>query len=361
MSGSARPPALSLEFEHHPPVFRPGEAVRGAVVARAGAAVECALIVLEVRWRAHGRGVPSVSKPEVIELGHDEALAAGEERRYPFAFDAPSGPLTYRGELVNVGWYVSARATARSGGDAEVEAEMVLEPWREGELLPARGDYRAPPARYEGGYFLGPALAAGQPVRREVTVPPAVAGMIVLFVMCGLVLASVPAVVAVPLVLGGALCAALIHAASGRAGAAGLGKPVARLSPEIASPGERVAVEVRFTPRWTTHLIELSAALDGQEVAIYIEEDSESGTEREASVLLHRSQHVLVPGGRMLVAGEPVTLQGEITIPADAAPSFAARTNEVRWTVTLSLEVQGVPSWRQELRLGVQPALPGPS
>ena len=59
---------------------------------------------------------------------------------------------------------------------------------------------------------------------------------------------------------------------------------------------------------------------------------------------------------RRVSAGETVALEGSITVPEDAPPSFEAPDNKVRWTVTTELDIEGWPDLEDEQVLTVFPS-----
>ena len=58
---------------------------------------------------------------------------------------------------------------------------------------------------------------------------------------------------------------------------------------------------------------------------------------------------------RRVAGGEPVELQARIALPSDAACSFSAPANELRWLVNVRIARTGGPDWASDLPLMVQP------
>ena len=55
------------------------------------------------------------------------------------------------------------------------------------------------------------------------------------------------------------------------------------------------------------------------------------------------------------LGGHAVVWDVRFEIPHDADPSFAARDNEVRWSVALTIDAKGAPAWSEDAVFVVRP------
>jgi hypothetical protein len=88
---------------------------------------KCDGLEITFGWQTHGRGNRNEGPVETTRLGPFE-WQAGAAERYPFEFKLPNGPVSYHGTLVNVDWYLRARADVPWAIDPKGEQEVLLEP-----------------------------------------------------------------------------------------------------------------------------------------------------------------------------------------------------------------------------------------
>jgi hypothetical protein len=110
---------------------------------------------------------------------------------------------------------------------------------------------------------------------------------------------------------------------------------------------------VRFTPPGALKLSAVAATLWGQERCV-------SGNDTDKSVNTHDllRHRVSLASNVTVQAGQAAEFSGSVEIPADAAFSFHAASNEIVWTVSLRLHIPRWPDWREEATLVVRP-IPG--
>lgn len=133
--------SLAIEFEAPRPRFTSGQTVRGVVKVSARAACTCKALRIELYW------VNDLSDPpeEFSALKTDIFSGPWEvgEHRVPFEITMPQGPHSYRDRYIRVNWHLRATAVIPMAADPVNEVEFLLGPGPFGE--PARyiaGDIR---------------------------------------------------------------------------------------------------------------------------------------------------------------------------------------------------------------------------
>jgi len=346
--------------------YQVGDRVSGLVGVTVNADCTCNGLTLTREWGTHGSGnrVSGGSDMQVLFTGE---WKAGEQHFHPFEVTLPRGPLTYRGHLLNVDWYLRVRADIPWAFDPKAEEEVLLLPDDSPE------PYDLGP-RFASGLDLSVSSAAGR------IIVTAIAGVFVVFAL-------------VFLLLGGGVFLSMLGAALFSKGSTGafeglfgclfaipfvllplafialpgwlvyrawrnalaerrLGEVDLRAPEGAVRGGEALSVGVAFTPQARIALNEVSAKLVGREVVV-----RGSGTNKHTYRHTVYESRITLCEERVVERGTPVSLEGELALPDDAAPSFRAPDNELRWSVTFEIDVVGWPDWSREWLLEVQPRL----
>jgi hypothetical protein len=344
---------LVIQTEKSGPQCTPGEIIRGRVRATLGEnPVKCRALTIRHEWRTHGRGNTRSGTSASITL-FEGAWAAGERQEYPFELKVPTGPATYHGHFLNVDHYLVAEADVPWSFDPKAELELLL------------------PAVDSPDYSFGPEYKEPAAEMRAASQSSTLASCLVggCFGLPGLAI-----------ILGGiGMLVGAIHGHGDYAGgiflslfgipfaAIGfglvyvmqkrrlaqqrLGLPLIKVSPNPARPGERVSVQVFMEPPKALNLADSRISLVGREKVV-----SGSGTNRTTHTHdIHLTDEDLNTAGRHVEPGEPVTLQQSITIPTDAAPTFVADDNELKWAIKVQIGIEGWPNWEQEYPVTVRP------
>jgi hypothetical protein len=344
---------VSIHLERDEPVYRPGEPIRGEVEVRVQEACRTEMLVLSHFWRTHGRGNRDEGTPTIQSLYSGE-WSAGETYRYPFEIALPNGPRTYHGNLLNVDWYIAARARLAWAIDPKAETEVILE-------TGAAGDYCFGP-RYKPPEEALAASGRGRGCILFFGVVLAALGVFVAMIELALwrtnQLSGSPWVgmtVSAGFVAVGV--AVFLATAWRSVSERKLGVPEVKLRPEVAHAGATLGIGVKFCPRSVVTLEEVRAELVGLEEVV-----SGSGRRRTTPKHeIHRRRVVLLEPGRAIEAGEVVSLEKEIVLPASAPLTFAAPNNELKWSVEIAIGVTRWADWRRSFPITLAPApAPGP-
>jgi hypothetical protein len=333
--------ACDLSFEIEQRELRPGDTIRAVLVIHANRKVKADAVSVGLSWRTHGKGNRDSEIVEKLELGAIE-LAAGEERRENITMTAPRGPVSYHGMIVNVDWYLSARADVAWAIDPKTEAELLLLPAPPEEIA----GYRTLPERRARTHVLG----TGTPRR---TPPESALLALLAFVFLGFAIVfsdGGPEVIGSVIVMGMTGFLAW-RALKPRFAKARLGDVTVSLSPEHTQAGGTVQLELRLCPPQPVTLNGVSARLLAEEIAV-----SGSGTSKTTARHMLYSDTATIGQRRRIAARESVVLEGSLELPRSAEPSFEASNNKVRWTVVTEIDIEAWPDLQDERVLTVHPS-----
>lgn len=305
-----------IELDRRDPTYRSGEPVRGTLVIDSDLGTSCRSIHLVRYWRAHGRGEADRGSRVAMEI-HDGPLEGPPPHRVPFEFEAPGGPFTYHGALLNLDHYVEARINptglfgpAMPEGFAVVPGERVDPP-----------DPRLPDVT-------GKKASRGRGGCR------AVAGAVMVIV--GFFSLPFGLIVLIPglfMVVPG-----LSRALAG----ARIGKVTSEVEPTVVRPGGTVEVQAHLRPKKPRTINSASATLEAWETVL-----SGEGRSRQAHVHRIHTGEVGLSGPRELTPGQDARLTAEIPIPRDAPLTFTSEHSEVSWEVTVSVDIPTWPDWHE--------------
>jgi hypothetical protein len=322
--------------------FRAGEVIRGSVRLQASEIVRSKGVTLEIGWRVHGKG--NTGRQVVHSLPLFSGQFLGEEV-VPFEVKAPNGPVSHRGELLEVTWFARAQVDIDWAIDPKAEVTFVLSP--------ATGS-REPYTHGNAGLDIGPDSArtsgSGLGPVAWTLIAFDLAG--VFFLLLGILKRQAGLIVfgTVSILIG---TVALLKGVRflRRIAAFKLGEVKVHAQPLSPRAGEtvRVTVEVIAKP---------GARVDGAQLVLLGRERVVRGSGKNRRIThheLHRSTHELNGDSGRLIAGVVSRWTVDVPIPSGAAPTFMERDNQVEWTMDVSLELPGGLDWTDTVTLGVTP------
>ena len=304
-----------------------GQTVSGCIVVDLDREVECRGVKLELGWHTHGRGnrAKHTVLSETLAVGR---LIPGRDHRFPFSVTVPNGPVTYRGEILNVDWTLRAQADIPWRIDPKTEETLyVVEASRDAAYV-AGDSARVESLRASAGrslpmgcllVFLAPFFLVG--------LGGIVAGFAnnsIVVALGSLAFLGVPSLVTF-LVLKNRIAGTRIG-------------PVEVEAPEQVQRGDTVDAKMPLNPKSAVRLNAITASLKGVERCV-----SGSGTNRTTHVRtvveLGQELHLARPN---LVPNVPLAVGHSFSLPDDAALSFAARDNRLEWSVEFHIDI---PNW----------------
>ena len=336
---SSYQPRITLDRED--PVYRGGEVVRGSASVRGieGGGTLNALIVT-IEWRTVGESNQDRGPVRMVRLPV-ETPSPGALVEAPFSLELPSGPISYAGQLFSVEWFVAVRADVALARDPRSELMIEVVPPPPADLVVERDGYREPAWSLvpEGRHYeRGPRLRrAGSRVSR-----PSLGSGLGMITFGGLILPLLAlkdgcgeAGVLMGLLAFGTLGAGIAvvrQALRLRRSRRGLGEPAVLVEPTEVVRGHVLGVRVSLAPDGLVEMVGATVELEATESAT-------SGSGSSATTHHRRVRSILknFDCPRQVSPHERVGLEEQLTVPADAPPTFGAPNNELTWIVKVTV------------------------
>jgi hypothetical protein len=333
-------PKIEILFDRPDRTYAPGEEISGVVRARVYE--ECPYLTLELcyEWRTHGRGNRDSGDWARIGLAHQERLIPGTTCSFPFRFRAPDGPPTYHGHYLNVDWYVTAQAEvpiALKLGPLQLgtwpkswktETEFLLRSdarlqVRSGSIVGPAGDqlYVASAIALTLGLLGAAVIAVSRPVPpRDTWLDALTLGL--LFAICGAV----------------TLAASVLVGRRRAIAALQLGRVAVMIC--AGQSGHSILTTIRFSPRSSIRLQEVTMELSVQERAV-----AGSGSTQETYTHTVFKGRAVERCFHRIHAKQDHRAELALKIPPDLPVTFHARDNDIKWTMTIQIVLDGWPNW----------------
>lgn len=123
---------LTIVLDRENRRYAGGDRITGVLRVQVNAACTCKALSISLGWRTHGKGNRDIGTPADLVLFEGE-WQPGKTHEYDFEFLVPDGPATYHGRVLNLDWYLNARADIPWAIDPKAEEEVLLvpgpEPW----------------------------------------------------------------------------------------------------------------------------------------------------------------------------------------------------------------------------------------
>jgi hypothetical protein len=271
-------------------------------------------LTLTPEWRTHGKGNVAKGETATITL-FSGRWEPGETKRYPFSIHVPVAPITYHGCILNVDWFLKARAHIPWAIDPKTEESFTIAPDLNKPERKPRTDLwpeeRRPDQTMRDGVFT--------------------AALFFAVVIFGLLKALVFIVV----------FSLLMKHIREKIVQRRLGPVDISIDPSMVQSGDKeIDLRVSFEPHVAAELRAVTAKFVARERVI----SGNSDSDETYTQLLHQETAVL-DQGRRLIPGQRVTLRDRLKLPADAPPSFEAPSNHLEWLVTVHFDMPW-PDWK---------------
>lgn len=322
-----------------------GETVRGQIRVRVDKDCVCRGLTVSLNWRTHGRGNQTAGDSVTVKA-FQGTWRAGASHSYPFEIEIPPGPVTYRGHLLNVDHYLSARADIPWGFDPKAEREVLVYLGPKGLGYRTGDDPRLATTPAALSYLYGTCAVvfllatlyvAGMPALSMLETPGEEWG--------GIEILAVAAFVTLML-----FWVLLVPTLRRRFAESRLGEVTTAVSPQPVAPGAPLTVGLYFSPRASAPIQAIVVTVKGEESVV-----SGSGTNATTHTqTLFEEQVTLHPGGQV-EAGRTQKLQGEVNLPADLPYSFHAASNAIQYTATFHIDIARWPDWTRTVPISLLP------
>ena len=344
---------LTIEFDEPSRRYKTGEEVTGFVTVDVNKDCRCSGLQVDCQWRTHGRGNQSTGSTATDNIFEGEWTAGGVHR-YPFSFVIPNGPCSYHGHVLNVDWYIIARANIPWSFDPWEEADFLVEPgWN---------------TAYEPYLTGDPTCSSNASLEHRVQVAQSgqlgtvIFGFIFLLVgvIAGLDIAfdddsSVGGLI-MALIFGSVGAASIFFGLRNRLATIKLGEIKVQIPQKRLRAGGIVEVLINIPPASRAHLNKITARLVATEVVI-----SGVGTNKttHTHTVYDDPPHTFEGSvDRELLEGESAHFSHRYRLPYDVPPSFHADENDLNWSIAFHVDIARWPDWMQYRPLEVLPADP---
>jgi len=315
---------LSIELDQPERRYRPGDPITGLVRVQVGGETKCDGLTITQQWRTHGRGNRASGPALPVELFRGPWQPG--TYTYPFRLECPREPASYHGEVLNVDWYLDARADVPWAIDAKASTDFFV-------------DYGADASYELLVHGAEEALSQASAVFLLFLLPFWGAGFFVLY----LGVTETP----VALIGGGAwllfvgfLTYLVVKKRVAKAA-------FSRFAPEVSGGVDGpLVVELGYATQRRVNAVE--AKLVAEEVVV-----SGSGTNqttyREIAYELGERKVVGSIGQRSL------SFTFDVPHPSTVGYSFEASDNQLRWYVSFDCDIEGWPDLEQRVELELRP------
>jgi len=266
---------------------------------------------------------------------------------YPFEIEVPLGPGSYKGQIIELGWYLRATACLSCGKGVEAESTLTVFPEKErpGENLdgkPTEVVYRETPKRSLGCLGISLALFLVGTLGAFKTFSSAsetLLGITIFFAVLGLILLIV------------SLYTFLVSKRIGMA--------EVRIDSGIVSPGDRVPCSLTFQVNKPVEIKEIHVTLVCREEAGNVGIHASKKTYRK---VISEEKNALQLPDTMVPANVPIEVRGEFSLPPNASPSFTLADNfgngiALRWDVKFRMAMERWPDWFYNEKITVLPQI----
>ncbi len=318
---------ITIEFDRPDGEYRVGYEVTGVVHVRVSEDVMCRRFAVERYWRTHGKGTKDTGGRRVLVVERDLAWRAGEHHEFPFRFQAPTGPFTYRGYHVNVDHYVAARADVPWKLDPKADREYLL--------LPGSPE----PVKHRS---TKPAVFKIAHESSDKVVPLALGTVAIMLFTIPLLPFALVVWIAMPTFLFFRYRTAIAEQR--------LGNVSVQLGSQRVSPGERLSIRIGFRPHRPVEINRITAKLEGVERCT-----SGSGSDRQHHKHQLHQQEIILCRGTTVDESSPFELRESVAIPRTQAYSFSSDNNHVTWKLGVRIDIPRWPDWIHTADLTLRP------
>jgi hypothetical protein len=287
---------LRIVLDEPSGTYAPGALITGHVEVRVLKRTLCLRLAIRNTWLAYGPGAKDEGVHEELFLFRGK-WAPGEVLLYPFRLEAPNAPFTYKGNVLDVNWFLRAQADLLVpdlwGLSFPTWERMLTHPLHRMEHSQVEEDFiLVPGSKEEPASDVTPPKGSWRPLelKHELAQDERIGSL------DGLWLGS-----------------------------------------EQVSLGQRVPLRVRLRPQTPLEVRSLTVALVGRELV---------GNQTHVQ---HR-QDVVMSSNRVLHAGEALEVSSDdLTLPSNAPISFKASFCEFRWYLRLELSLESPARVLQQL------------
>jgi hypothetical protein len=255
--------------------------------------------------------------------------------------------VSYHGHIINVDWYLSARADIPWAVDTKAETEVLI--------AAGRGSASSPAAQLHSEAW----PSTPREWFAKLDINPRHVALAFILVLCGIIYLSWPLIdedgvvwfqVAQVLLFAGGVGLMVFRLFRNNFARLKLGQVDINVPPQVIA-GETFSVDVTMKPA-------KGVTIDGIELEILATEIAVSGSGTSSTTHTHelfKSISTLLTTGHHITPNQPLRVQGLAQIPAGAACSFRSDNNTVKWVAIVHIDVPNWPDLREGKEILVPP------
>ena len=347
---------LEVIFDREDRLYKFGEVISGKVVLRPESDWTYSKIWITNRLQTHGLGYRDRGKEIKVILVEDKIfLKAGECMELPFRFNAPDGPETYHGHLLNVDWYLTAHAQGGFLNRIENQQQFLLQACdpteavilRNKEILPE--DFPARSIEVEsptesllegitglpwGGILI--LITVGIFIYIFLDDPPFVPFIIYFLSICLLIISK--------------MTLSLLKKTFKRKLEIG----EVWVDPTTVWRGGAVHCHVDFIVKRDFHLRCITASISTQERVLF-DGGEYVGTGESIKEIFGRIY--TQPFNHDLSEGRRISFDCDLPVSSAAPATFSTAHNHVEWSVTMKADIKGWSEWEKTFPITVLPGV----
>jgi len=323
---------MTIRFKQDSRKFQAGDTVAGTVTVNVNQDVTCTKLLIEFLWQTHGKGNRDTGIIDSTTVS-DLAWIGNSSYTYDFSFTIPAYPLTYHGHILNVDFYVQARADIPWAIDPKVSEDILV------EVHPQSHEYYQAEITREREATQSQ-LKYQQAFKKSgwIALFIAAAVLLFLFIVFWWFIIFAAIILSIPVLMR--------RFASKRLG----NVSISPAENDAITPGQRLPLSLSFQPGKAVSINKAMVTLKCQEICV-----SGSGTNRRTHRhTLHEEQQVL-SGNIEAFALSYQEFRAEFAIPELQAYSFKSSDNKLEWKLFVHIDIPRYPDYKKEIELRLIP------
>ena len=325
---------LRIEFDRIDRIYQSGETINGVVHVSVNKPVNCDDLTIERIWKTHGRGNESSGGSEQISLFKGTWLP--DKHQYPFSITIPETPITYRGHLINIDWYLEAQVDIPWAIDPKVKTEFIVTRKNAEKSESFIDDVEESMPSSKKSLRNGVRFGLGPIV------------IVIMFLLYqfkvlekfGLHLGENTTFYLIGVAVAANIIYAIYKSQKNKLAESALGTVQLQTQSTELSSGEKYEFNLQFTPRSNLLVNGITAELEGRERAV-----SGSGTRKRTYNHVFYRKRIVLSGRKLFSKSTPFSCADEFTIPNGAPSSLDSYNNDISWVAIVHIDIHRYPDW----------------
>lgn len=323
---------IAIRFRSDQRTFQPGDSIQGTVIVDVNKEVTCKKLLIEFLWMTHGKGNTDrgiVDSKTITEV----SWVSGSSYTYEFSFTAPDYPLTYHGQILNIDYYIRARADIPWAIDPKGKEDLILVPGplSKDAYIQAMEKEKKKMTQKTQSSTVGKIIG-------WILIP------VILVLLIWMMTMLIPIIILIGIVVG--IRKYMLYKANKL-----LGNVAVSLNEvEAVTPGQRIPVSVSFQPGKELKINKATVTLTGEEICV-----SGSGTNRTTHRHQLHIQELTLSDALEIYPGSYQEFRDTIVQPDLEAYTFKSSDNRTEWKIKVHIDIPRYPDWKNEYMVHLIP------